>query len=318
VAAVSLAILMSLMAAAVCQAQMPTPSSSAVPASLAGGAAGSGGIFGLTDKPMFPGELVEINVYGAPDFSTVARISEGGDIGLPGSGIVHIAGLSSAEAADMIEKMLKSSNLIDHPHVIVTVDSTSSGITVLGEVKLPGIYLPSGKNMLSDILAMAGGMTTNAGRIVEISTESAPNEKTVLPWDPTMRNTSVYDRVIPPGARVLVRPCGVVYVGGNVGRPGAYPLCASQTTTVSQLVAMASGAQTSSFQSHTILVRTLPDGTRVVRQIDIGKILKAKAADPVVQADDIIYIPLSGVKYTLRSLPQYITQIGTASLEVYR
>jgi len=308
--------LMTLDAAGFCQ--MPSQSSSSMPASTAGSAAGSAGMFGLTDEPMFPGELVSISVYGAPDFSTVARISEGGDIGLPGSGIVHIAGLSSAGAADLIEKMLKSSNLMDHPYVIVTVESTSSGITVLGEVKAPGIYSPSGKHLLSDILAMAGGMTSNTGRIVEISTQSAPNEKAVLPWDPTMRNTSVYDRVIPPGARVLVRPCGVVYVGGNVGRPGAYPICASQTTTVSQLVAMASGAQPSSFQSHTILVRTLPDGTRVVRQIDIGKVLRAKAADPLVQADDIIYIPLSGVKYTLRSLPQYISQLGTTSLQVYR
>jgi polysaccharide export outer membrane protein len=261
---------------------------------------------------------VNVGVYNAPDFSTVARVSEGGEIALPYLGIVHVAGLSSAGASDLVEGKLKDSNLMSHPHVIVTVDSTSTGITVLGEVKTPGIYTPSGKHMLSDLLAMAGGLTANTGRIVEISSESAPEQKTLLPWDPTMHNTSVYDRVINPGERVLVRPCGVVYVGGNVGRPGAFPICASQITTVSQVVAMALGAQISSYQSHTILVRTRPDGTRILQQIDIGKVLKAKAPDPVVQPDDIIYVPLSGVKYTLRSLPGYVANLGSTALNVYR
>jgi polysaccharide biosynthesis/export protein len=310
----SLALLLTVPCFCAGQTGMQSQASSSTARSTAAGAS----ISGLTDEPIFPGEIVNVGVYNAPDFSTVARVSEGGEIALPYLGIVHVAGLSSAGASDLVEGKLKDSNLMSHPHVIVTVDSTSTGITVLGEVKTPGIYTPSGKHMLSDLLAMAGGLTANTGRIVEISSESAPEQKTLLPWDPTMHNTSVYDRVINPGERVLVRPCGVVYVGGNVGRPGAFPICASQITTVSQVVAMALGAQISSYQSHTILVRTRPDGTRILQQIDIGKVLKAKAPDPVVQPDDIIYVPLSGVKYTLRSLPGYVANLGSTALNVYR
>jgi polysaccharide export outer membrane protein len=291
----------------------PSPAISSPAASTA-----LSGVAGVTDEPIFPGEIVNVGVYNAPDFSTVARVSQGGDIALPYVGIIHLAGLSSADAADLVVKRLKDGDLVPDPRVMVTVDSTSTGITVLGEVKVPGVYSPPGKHMLSDILAMAGGLTTNTGRIIEISSESAPDQKALLPWDPTMHNTSMYDRIVSPGSRVLVKPCGVVYVGGNVSRPGAYPICTSQVTTVSQIVALASGAQISSYQSHTILVRTRPDGTRIVQQIDIGKVLKAKAADPLVQADDILYIPLSGVKYTLRSLPNYIANLGTATLNVYR
>lgn len=272
---------------------------------------------GVTDEPIFPGEVVNVGVFNAPDFSTMARVSQSGDVALPYLGIVRLAGLNSASAASLIEKMLADSNLMLSPHVLVTVDASSTGITVLGEVRAPGVFLPSGKHMLSDFLAMAGGLTANRGRIIEISSDSAPSQKTVLPWDPTMHNTSVYDRVIQAGSRILVKPCGVAYVGGNVARPGVFPICGSQVMTVSQLVAMASGAQISSYQSHTILVRTQADGTRVVQQIDIGKVLKAKATDPVVQDDDIIYIPLSGVKYTLRSLPNYLASFANAALDVY-
>jgi polysaccharide export outer membrane protein len=299
------------------QSMMQSQSSSSGSARSASSASAFSGISGVTDEPIFPGEVVSIGVVNAPDFSTAARVSESGEVVLPYLGIVHLAGLNSAGAASLIGKMLADNDLVLRPNVMVTVDATSTGITVLGEVKAPGVYLPSGKHLLSDILAMAGGLTTNTGRVIEISSDSTGDQKTLLPWDPTMRNTSVYDRVIPAGARILVRPCGVAYVGGNVGRPGAYPICASQVTTVSQVVAMASGTQMSSYQSHTILVRRLPDGSRTVMQIDIGKVLKAKSADPVVQADDVIYVPLSGVKYTLRSLPGYVANFGTSALDVY-
>ena len=297
-------------------AQTPIQGAS-LSASRSTAAVSASGAMGVTDEPIFPGELVNVSVFDAPDFSTTTRVSQSGDVALPYLGIVRIEGLNSASAASLVEKMLADSNLVVRPRVLVTVDAASTGITVLGEVKSPGVYPPSGKHMLSDVLAMAGGLTANSGRVIEISSDSASGQKTVLPWDPTMHNTSVYDRVIPAGSRILVKPCGVAYVGGNVGRPGVFPICASQVTTVSELVALAGGNQISSYQSHTILVRTQADGSRIVQQIDINKVLKAKATDPVVQDDDIIYIPLSGVKYTLRSLPNYIASFGTSALNVY-
>ncbi len=272
---------------------------------------------GVTDEPIFSGETVAITVSNAPDFSTVARVSMSGDVPVPYLGIVHFAGLNSASASALIEKMLMDSNLVVHPHVLVTVDGASTGITVLGEVKSPGIYAPTGKHMLSDILAMAGGLATGAGRIIEISSDSAPDQKTLIPWDPTLHNTAVFDRVLQAGSRVVVKPCGVAYIGGNVLRPGAYPVCASQVTTASQLVALASGALITANRGHTMLIHTLPDGSRVVQQIDMGKILNAKAADPVIREDDIIYVPLSGAKYALVNMFGYVAQIGNTTLNVY-
>jgi polysaccharide export outer membrane protein len=282
-----------------------------------GGASSSASMMGVTDEPIFSGETVAITVSNAPDFSTVARVSMGGDVPVPYLGIVHFAGLNSASASALIEKMLMDSNLVIHPNVLVTVDGASTGITVLGEVRTPGIYTPMGKHMLSDILAMAGGVTTTAGRIIEISSDSAPDQKTLIPWDPTLHNTDVFDRVMRGGSRVVVKPCGVVYVGGNVTRPGAYPLCASRVATVSQLIALASNSLITSKRGHTLLIRTLPDGSRVVQQLDLAKIQNAKAADPAVREDDMIYVPVSGVKYTLINLLNYFTEFGVATLDLY-
>ncbi len=271
---------------------------------------------GVTDEPIYPGEAVNVIVSNAPDFSTSARVSMSGDVPVPYLGIVHLAGLNSSSASALIEKMLMEGDLVVHPHVLITVDGASTGITVLGDVRNPGIYSPTGKHMLSDILANAGGLATGAGRIIEISSDSAPDQKTLIPWDPTLHNTAVFDRVLQAGSRVVVKPCGVAYVGGNVARPGAYPICGSQVMTVSQLVAMASSTLLTSKRGNTVFVRTLPDGSRVVQQIDLGRILNAKAADPVIKEDDMIYVPVSGVKYTLINLLGYFTQFGVAAVNI--
>ena len=308
-------------AAMICQgyafAQLPGMASSSQARSGNSLSAAPSPSMGVTDEPIFPGEAVNITVSNAPDFSTIARVSMSGDIPVPYLGIVHIVGLNSGSASALIGKMLVDSNLVVNPHILVTVDAASTGITVIGEVKSPGIYAPTGKHMLSDVLAMAGGVTSNAGRIIEISSDTAPDQKTLIPWDPTLHNTAVYDRVLQGGSRVVIKPCGVAYVGGNVSRPGAYPICASQTTTVSQLIALASGSLITARRDHTALIRTQPDGSRVVQQIDLVKILNAKAADPVIKEDDIIYVPLSGAKYALVNMFGYVAQFGNTTLNVY-
>jgi polysaccharide export outer membrane protein len=291
---------------------------SALTSAASGAAAPSVSSAGLTDEPIFAGEIVQVSVFNAPDFSTVMRVSQSGDIGVPYLGVVHVAGLSSVSAADLITGELKRRNLVLDPHLLVTVDATTTGITVLGEVRIPGIYPPTGKHMLSDVLAAAGGVTANIGRVIEISSEASPEQKTFVPWDPTMHNTSSYDRLIYPGQRVLVRPCGFVYVGGSLTKPGAYATCGSPAMTLSQLISLAGGIAGSAYMSHTIIVRPNPDGTKTVYQIDLDKVLHAERADPVLHDEDIVFVPASYMKATLKKIPDYAFAFGTALLYVYR
>ncbi len=226
-------------------------------------------IGGLTDEPMSPGQVAHISVFNAPDFSVVTRISENGEVAVPMLGALHLQGLNSQQASDLITRELKERNLILDPHVMVTVESTSTGITVLGEVRSPGIYPPPGKHMLSDLLATAGGMTANTGRVIEISNDRNPSQKDLVLWDPTMHNTANYDRTVRPGDRVIVHACGLAYIGGHVAKPGAYSLCGSAQITLSQAIALAGGTVPLTSERHSYLIRTQPDGTRVAEEIDI-------------------------------------------------
>jgi polysaccharide export outer membrane protein len=291
----------------------------------AGGSAGGGASAmsatvnaGLTDEPIFAGEIVHVSVFNAPDFSTVMRVSNSGDIGVPYLGVVHVAGLSSAKAADLITGELKNRNLVLDPHLLVTVESTNTGITVLGEVRAPGVYPPSGKHMLSDLLALAGGVTANTGRVIEISNVDTPEEKTYVPWDPTMHNTSSYDRPIQAGQRVMVKSCGFVYVGGSVGKPGAYASCSSPVVRLSQIISLAGGLGASTSANHTIISRPKPDGSRTIYQIPLDKVLRGDAQDPLLHEEDIVFVPPSYWKATLKRLPDYAFGLGSTLLYIYR
>jgi polysaccharide export outer membrane protein len=287
-----------------------------------GGAAGpnasaSGNAPGLTDQPMTPGEIVHISVFDAPDFSITARVSETGDIPYPIIGPVHFEGLNSANAAALIAKELKDRNLILNPSVMVTVDSAITGITILGEVRAPGIYSPPGKHLLSDLLATAGGLTANTGRIIEISNPRDQGKKTYLSWDPTMHNTDNFDRPVAPGDRVLVRACGIAYVGGNVMKPGAYSLCGSEKMTLSEVITLAGGIAPNAKESHTYIIRGQPDGTKVAQQIDVHKVLSAQLADPFVREDDIIYVSPSPLKAVLKQAAAFALAITPGLLYLY-
>jgi polysaccharide biosynthesis/export protein len=302
-----------------CFAAGQQPSAAAMP--QAGGGSRSTepslSIGGLSDGPIEAGEVVHINVFDAPDFSVTTRVSESGDVPIPIFGPFHIAGLNSASAAQALTEELKNRRLMLDPIITITVDSSRTGITLLGEVRNPGIYPPPGKHRLSDLLASAGGMTVNTGRIIEITNDQNPGKKDYVAWDPTMHNTENFDRPVAAGDRVLVRACGIAYVGGNVVKPGAYSLCGSPNMTLSKVMALAGGTAPNTNYSHTYLVRAQPDGTRVVQQIDVKKVLTSRVADPIIHEDDIIYVSPSPIKAILKNAVAFAVTLTPTFLYLF-
>lgn len=280
--------------------------------------AGVASIGGLTDEPLEAGHVVHVSVFSAPDFSVNTRVSESGDIAFPYLGAVHVEGLNSAQAADAIATQLKAKNLVLDPHVLVTVETFTTGITVLGEVRSPGVYPLPGKRMLSDVIATAGGVTANTGRVIEISNPKTPGEKEEVPWDPTMHHTESYDRPVRPGDRVLVRSCGIAYIGGHVGKPGAYSLCGSQQITLSELVALAGGVTPVTSERHVYLIHVQGDGTRAAQEVDLTRVLHAKAGDPPIREDDIIFVTPSTIKDVTNKAVNFMLGLTNTLIYAYR
>jgi polysaccharide biosynthesis/export protein len=277
---------------------------SAAPQSTTGGARpaiyaspnGPSSSAGLGFGPIRPGDIVEVQIFEAPEYSVRMPVSAAGQIAIPYAGLFRIEGMTSIEASQAIARMFVQNQILRDPRVIVTTQQFGYSVTVMGEVKSPGIYNLAGRKRLIDLLTEAGGVTSSAGHVIEIFAPGSMKNPTTVLWDPTLRENDNAEVEIKTGETILVSRCGVVYVGGNVTRPGAFPLCESNHTTLSEVIALAQGTKPNSYSQKTLLLRTSGNGTRVVQKIKLEDVLRGRTVDITMQPDDILFVPPSILK----------------------
>jgi len=241
------------------------------------------------------GDLIEVNVYNVPELTTKARVGNSGDVYLPLIDYVHVGDLSVEEAQGLIEKRLNDGGFVRNPHVTIFVDeSASQGVTVLGEVSKPGIYPDLGDHKLYEIVSEAGGFTPAASRKVSILRHNQPDAIHLnLPRNLADDLSGNVD--VQPGDTIIVPRAPIIYVVGDVGRPSGL-LVDNGTLTVLQALALAGGTnRTAKLGGARIIRKGGPTGMTET-QVPIKKMLEAKAPDVTLQADDILFIPVSAGK----------------------
>jgi polysaccharide export outer membrane protein len=247
-----------------------------------------------------PGDELEITVYGAPDLSGRTRVSSDGNISIPLIGYLRVAGLSSSEAEATIEAQLRKNNILNDPHVSVYAkEYTSSGISVAGEVAKPGFYSILGPHRLFDVLQAAGGPNDRAANKVVINhrDQTDPTTLTISKDPAEMAANNIELR---PGDTVVVPRAGIVYVLGEVTRPGGYVLNSTGGVTVLQVVAVAGGATHLASAGKSRLLHKTENGFQEQR-IDLKKLLRGKVRDVAVRDQDILFVPTSGIKSAMNT-----------------
>jgi polysaccharide biosynthesis/export protein len=101
---------------------------------------------------------------------------------------------------------------------------------------------------------------------------------------------------IEPGDLVKVTQAGLVYVVGEVRRPGAFPLTRGPGLTVLQAIALGEGLGPNASKKRTIVIRTGRDGERVELPVDLGAVLSGRALDLALQPQDVVFVPNSTAK----------------------
>jgi len=254
------------------------------------------------------GDLIEISVFGAPDFDKQVRVSDDGEVVLPFINAVVVEGLTTRQAEDVIAQKLSSGGFFNNPRVSVFVkDYVTQGVSILGEVSRPGIYQMLGSRTLLDAISMAGGTTQKAGRTVTITHRDSPNSPEIA----TLSNgdsaqTNVQLR---PGDIVLISKAGIVYVVGAVRQPTGIVL-ENPSLTVLQAIAMAQGTEPTAALNGAKLIRKSSTAPTEL-PIPLKRILAGKSPDVRVQADDIVFIPNSAAKAAGRRGIEAILQAAT-------
>jgi polysaccharide biosynthesis/export protein len=241
------------------------------------------------------GDLLEISVYNVPELSTKARVGNAGDIYLPLIDYVHVTDLTVEEAQALIEKRLVDGGFVRSAHVTIFLDeSASQGVTVLGEVAKPGIYPAIGDRKLFDMISAAGGFTPSAGRKVSIIRLHSQNAPITVTLPRNLADDLQDDIEILPGDTITVPRAPIIYVVGDVGHPAGL-LIDNGSLTVLQALALAGGPNHTAKLGSVRIIRKGPSGM-METHVPLKKMLEAKSPDVALQADDILFVPLSGAR----------------------
>jgi polysaccharide export outer membrane protein len=253
---------------------------------------------GIAHLKLSPGSMVDVRVFEEPDLDGSYRLDSSGAIHLPLGGKIPLATLTLPEAETAISARLISEEILKTAHVVVNIDEYNSGnVIVLGEVATPGRVPILTARTLKEILALAGGLTPIAGNEIVVHRVSQPSEVTETIHDHGgINDQAAMDVNINPGDSVLVKKAGVVYILGAVNRPGGYSMQESGTLNVAQAIALALGTTPQASTNKTRILRKGPDGTVLDISTLYDKVTKGKVLPIELHAEDIVFVPISGIK----------------------
>jgi polysaccharide export outer membrane protein len=111
-----------------------------------------------------PGDVFEVKVYDEKELSGIYRVSSAGSISFPLIGKVQLEGMTSTDAADLIQGRLGEKYLRNPQVSIFIKEYNSKKISVFGQVNKPGTFKYEDKMSVTQAVSMAGGFTKMAAK----------------------------------------------------------------------------------------------------------------------------------------------------------
>lgn len=242
-----------------------------------------------------PGDVLHVQVSDTPEMEEHARVTDRGLVPVIGIGDVKVAGLTPAQASQAIHDALVSAHYLNHPEVLVSVeDFATEKVSVIGEVKAPGAYPIGTARPVLDVLALAGGLAPEADRHILIE-RHGDQEHPVRYYVSNNGLQAITEQVrVNPGDTIVVPRAGIVYILGDVNRPGGYVMSNNQSQlSLLQGLALAGGVSHSAKQGHAHLIRKQADGGYADTEFSVGDVEKGKRADMMLRPGDVVYLPFS-------------------------
>lgn len=247
--------------------------------------------------PIGAGDFLDVSEYRTPEFHSAVRVSALGTVTLPMIREVEVGGLDEQAAAHAIEAALIAKGMLLHPQVTVMVTAyAGQDVSVLGEVARPGVYPYTLHHRLLDVISASSGLAPSAGRLVNVFHRSDPNTPHPVVLDPSGTDTaSDHNPELAPGDTVQVSRAGLVYVIGDVVRPGGFPVDPAQGLTVVQALSLAWGPTQNAASGKALLIREQKGG-RTLTTLNLKRLLHGQEPDQPIYDRDILFVPDSTAK----------------------
>ena len=281
-----------------------------------------------------PNDELAISVLGLEDLSDKrVRINAEGDIHLLLVGRVRAAGMTVDRLQAELTKRL--GNYMQAPQVMVSVWKVGSQpVSVIGAVNRPGVHQAVGTKTLVEMLSLAGGLRSDAGHRVTITRRL---ERGRVPLagahDDPSGQFSVAEvglgglmKARDPVQNIEIRSHDVItvpraeliYVVGQVRRPGGFVLHDRETLSVLEALSLAEGLARTAAPQKAKILRAGPNASqRSETPVNLKEVLAGKGPDVSLKPYDILFVPNStGKSVGLRTLDAAV-RIGTG-IAIYR
>ncbi|HKO19319.1 MAG TPA: polysaccharide biosynthesis/export family protein [Acidobacteriaceae bacterium] len=256
-------------------------------------------LYPAEDFRLGPGDLISVRLFLVSDYAATVRLDQNGDALLPLIGSVPLRGLSVREAQLLIAQRLREGQFYREPDVIIQVLQTVNGTArITGEMhaEVPVTVQRS----LREVLLIAGGLPATASHTIKIVRRGV-KEPIVVNLGTDLASSTAADVPVLPNDLIQITRASVVYVIGAFARQGAVPLDQATPLTLMQCASLSGGINFEGKYQDLRIIRTYGNERKFV-DVDIKKIREGKAPDPVLQANDIVYLPTNNMKAVTKSL----------------
>jgi len=294
------------------------------------------------DSQIALGDVLELTIVSGYETdranNLLLRVAENGTINVPLIGLVPVAGLEPVGAEQNVATFAVQRGVYQRPYVTVMIkEQQLNKVTVIGAVKMQGTHeLPRGSSDLLGALAAAGGLSEDAGEIVEILRKphlspatSAPRlgnnqqgRATLAGYTSPVSSQPVSTRVNLADAvtgkagdfrlgsgdvvMVLPREPRQIHVLGLVRRPGQFDIPANKDVHVLDALAWA-GGRTMQVANEVRVIRRLPSQQEpIVINVSVSEAKANGDANLRLAPGDLVSVEETALTATLGAMKSFI------------
>src|ERR1019366_8221115 len=265
-----------------------------------------------TSYVLGPNDRVTVHCLNAEEFLPAPiRIDSDGRVRLPFVGRIKLVDLTVSQAETYVTARL-AEFIVNSQFTLKGVQGHSQPVSVFGAVNNPGAYQLEGDKTLTEVLSMAGGLRRDAGPVLRITRAASwgdlplPKTTAASTGELNVADIDVSDllRGASPALNIKVKPFDVVtiaeaqliYVVGQVRKPGGFTLAGHEEMTALQALSLAEGLDRTAAPKKARILRKSGTAGRQDIAINLDTILSGRAKDVMLQPDDVLFIPNNTAK----------------------
>lgn len=236
---------------------------------------------GAREYRVGPGDVLRVHVYNESELSGRVVVNDNCTVTLSLVGRLSVCGSTPYEVEVAVTQAYAEGFLV-HPTVAVSVEEfRSQKVDVLGSVNETGPVFLRGRTSVLEVISEAGGPSHENVLNVEVVRRGGQRESYSL-MDLVDNPNAVEVRA---GDKVILQPGEVVYVEGEVKKPGV--VLVSDGLTVTRALALAGGSLEYG-NLRRVLIRRADGGQE---RVNVHRIQRGRAPDVPVGPQDQIMVP---------------------------